>query len=54
MADPDLLASVDLHTHSNASDGVLSPADLVREAGRRSIVVLGLTDHDTLAGLPEA
>ncbi|MCC6792350.1 MAG: PHP domain-containing protein, partial [Thermomicrobiales bacterium] len=42
------------HTHSNASDGVLSPADLVREAGRRSIVVLGLTDHDTLAGLPEA
>lgn len=45
---------VDLHTHSTASDGVVSPADLVNEASRRGIAVLGITDHDTLDGLPEA
>jgi predicted metal-dependent phosphoesterase TrpH len=46
--------SIDLHTHSTASDGLLSPAALVREAGRRGIGVLGITDHDTLDGLGEA
>jgi predicted metal-dependent phosphoesterase TrpH len=46
--------SVDLHTHSNASDGVLTPSALVTEAARRGVRTLGLTDHDTLAGLPEA
>jgi predicted metal-dependent phosphoesterase TrpH len=45
---------VDLHTHSTASDGLLTPAGLVAEAGRRAIGVLALTDHDTLAGLPDA
>lgn len=46
--------SVDLHAHSTASDGSLTPADLVAEATRRGLRVLALTDHDTLAGLPEA
>ena len=46
--------SVDLHTHSIHSDGVLAPAALVREAERRGVRVLGLTDHDTLDGLAEA
>jgi predicted metal-dependent phosphoesterase TrpH len=45
---------VDLHTHTSASDGVLSPTELVSEASRRGISVLGVTDHDTLDGLDEA
>ena len=45
---------VDLHTHSTASDGLLSPATLVREAHRRGLGAIALTDHDTVAGLPEA
>ena len=45
---------VDLHTHSTASDGVLAPARLVALAAERGLRVLGLTDHDTTAGLSEA
>lgn len=45
---------VDLHTHSNYSDGLLSPTALVEEAGLRGVQFLGLTDHDTVAGIPEA
>lgn len=44
----------DLHTHSTASDGTLAPAALVEAAALRGIAVLALTDHDTVAGLPEA
>ena len=44
----------DLHTHSTASDGTLAPADLVRQASRRGLTVLALTDHDTTSGLAEA
>lgn len=45
---------VDLHTHSTKSDGLLSPAALVEEAAARGLRVLALTDHDTVAGIPEA
>ena len=45
---------IDLHAHSNRSDGTDSPADLVRRAHERGIDVLGLTDHDTTAGWQEA
>jgi predicted metal-dependent phosphoesterase TrpH len=45
---------IDLHTHSNRSDGTESPADLVRRAGAEGIDVLGLTDHDTTEGWAEA
>ncbi len=45
---------VDLHTHSNASDGVLAPAALIAYAAERGVRVLGLTDHDTVAGIAEA
>jgi predicted metal-dependent phosphoesterase TrpH len=45
---------IDLHTHSTASDGKLSPAELVRYADRAGIEVLALTDHDTISGLGEA
>lgn len=44
---------VDLHTHSNRSDGVLDPAELVRAAAAAGVRVLALADHDTLAGVRE-
>lgn len=47
-------AVVDLHTHSNASDGVLVPAELVRQAAALGLQVIALTDHDTTAGVAEA
>ena len=45
---------VDLHTHSNVSDGSMSPAELVRHAIDSGLQVLALTDHDTIDGLSEA
>lgn len=47
-------AYVDLHMHSTASDGSRAPGDVVREAKRVGLAAIALTDHDTLAGLPEA
>jgi predicted metal-dependent phosphoesterase TrpH len=44
----------DLHCHSTASDGVLTPAALVRRAAANGVGVLALTDHDELTGLAEA
>ncbi len=44
----------DLHSHSTASDGTLSPALLVEQASTAGIDVLALTDHDTLNGIAEA
>ena len=45
---------IDLHSHSTASDGRLTPAELVRRAVAQRVDVLALTDHDTVAGLNEA
>ena len=45
---------IDLHTHSTASDGTTSPADVVREAAAAGLDVVALTDHDTTAGWEEA
>ncbi|MSP13756.1 MAG: PHP domain-containing protein [Chloroflexi bacterium] len=45
---------VDLHTHTTASDGTLSPTALVLEAAHHGLRILGITDHDTTAGLAEA
>ncbi len=44
----------DLHCHSNASDGALSPTELVKRAAEKSVTNLALTDHDTISGLAEA
>ena len=44
----------DLHTHSNRSDGCLTPARLVREAVAAGLSALALTDHDTASGCAEA
>jgi 3',5'-nucleoside bisphosphate phosphatase len=45
---------IDLHVHSNASDGTDAPAEVVRRAAAAGLDVLALTDHDTQAGLDEA
>ncbi len=45
---------IDLHVHSNASDGTLTPSEVVKLAVSNHISVIALTDHDTLAGIPEA
>jgi 3',5'-nucleoside bisphosphate phosphatase len=41
---------IDLHSHTNESDGTLSPQELVAEAKSRSLEALAITDHDTFAG----
>ncbi|MEN8253927.1 MAG: PHP domain-containing protein [Verrucomicrobiota bacterium] len=44
---------IDLHTHSIYSDGTNTPAELVAMAERHGLKALALTDHDTVAGIPE-
>lgn len=46
--------SIDLHTHSNFSDGTMTPTELVVLARAKKISALALTDHDTMAGTEEA
>jgi 3',5'-nucleoside bisphosphate phosphatase len=46
--------TIDLHTHSNVSDGTDSPAELVRHAAEAGLTAVALTDHDTFDGLDEA
>lgn len=45
---------IDLHTHSTASDGTLTPEELVRAAGAAGLDVLAITDHDTTGGWDRA
>lgn len=45
---------IDLHTHSTASDGQYTPAQVVELAQKAGVTTLALTDHDTTAGLAEA
>jgi predicted metal-dependent phosphoesterase TrpH len=49
-----MTGGVDLHTHTTASDGTLSPRELVRAAARRGVRVLAVTDHDSTEGLRDA
>ncbi len=46
--------NADLHCHSTVSDGLLSPAEVVRRAQENGVELLALTDHDELGGLAEA
>lgn len=48
------MRTIDLHTHSNASDGTLSPSRLIRQAFDAGLCAVALTDHDTADGLLEA
>src|ERR671911_1314473 len=45
---------IDLHTHSTASDGTDTPAELVRNAREAGLDVVALTDHDTVSGYEAA
>lgn len=45
---------VDLHIHTTASDGILTPAQVVEEAGKLGLHAIAVTDHDTTAGVAEA
>jgi predicted metal-dependent phosphoesterase TrpH len=49
-----MTGGVDLHAHTTASDGMLSPRELVRAAAARGVRVLAVTDHDSTDGLAEA
>jgi len=48
------MPGIDLHTHSDRSDGTFEPAEVVRCAAGLGLEVVGLTDHDTTEGLDEA
>ena len=45
---------IDLHTHSNCSDGSMTPSELVRHAAEKGLKAIALSDHDTVAGIDEA
>jgi predicted metal-dependent phosphoesterase TrpH len=45
---------IDLHTHSNVSDGTLTPAEVVQAAADAALDVVALTDHDSLGGVTQA
>ena len=44
---------VDLHLHTTASDGVMSPSEIVRYAKAKGLQAISITDHDTIGGLEE-
>jgi predicted metal-dependent phosphoesterase TrpH len=46
-------STIDLHTHTARSDGLLEPAELVAQAATAGVRLLAITDHDTLAGVRE-
>ena len=45
---------IDLHTHSDESDGTFTPSEVVRRAAELGLDVVAMTDHDTTSGLEEA
>lgn len=49
-----IVKNFDLHNHTVASDGLLSSTELIQLAAKNSCDAIGLTDHDTTAGLPDA
>ena len=49
-----MAGAVDLHSHTTASDGTLTPRELVRLAARHGVRVLAVTDHDSTGGVGEA
>ena len=48
------MGGIDLHTHTNRSDGTFAPSALVKLASERGLEVIAITDHDTTDGLEEA
>lgn len=45
---------IDLHTHTNVSDGASTPKELIEDAIKENIKAIALTDHDNIAGINEA
>ncbi len=48
------IMSIDLHIHSTASDGTMSPVEVVKFAKKKGLRAIAITDHDTFEGVPEA
>ncbi|MFC2040760.1 PHP domain-containing protein [Chloroflexota bacterium] len=48
------MSQVDLHIHSTASDGLLSPAEVVRKAAQLGLTFIAITDHDSVNGIAPA
>ena len=48
------MSKVDFHVHTSASDGTLSPTEIVEHANTNNVKFLAITDHDTLSGIDEA
>ncbi|MGN0465722.1 MAG: PHP domain-containing protein [Lachnospiraceae bacterium] len=48
------MSFIDLHVHSNASDGTLTPTEVVNLAKEKKLTAIALTDHDTMEGVKEA
>jgi hypothetical protein len=48
------MSFIDLHVHSTASDGTLTPSEVVNEAIHQNLSTIALTDHDTVAGVRQA
>ncbi|MEO8207462.1 MAG: PHP domain-containing protein [Chloroflexota bacterium] len=46
-------STIDLHSHTSRSDGLLEPLELVRQASAAGVRLLAITDHDTVAGIRE-
>lgn len=49
-----MMNTIDLHTHSNASDGTCTPTEVVQLAAAKGLRAMALTDHDTVSGVEEA
>ena len=49
-----MVVKIDLHTHSDWSDGIYRPAEVIRIAKEQGLSVIALTDHDSVSGLEEA
>lgn len=45
---------IDLHVHTTASDGQYSPSQIIQMAAEKAFKAIAITDHDTIAGIPEA
>ena len=49
-----IMKLIDLHIHSTASDGSLTPTEVVNRANDLGLTAMALTDHDTVTGIDEA
>jgi predicted metal-dependent phosphoesterase TrpH len=47
------MGNVDLHLHTTASDGVMTPSEIVNYAKNKGLLAIAITDHDTIGGLEE-